>query len=56
VAAAPRPLDARGELWQGLTKPPDETERFALDERRAIVAGIGIPGGPVRGGIFEGDP
>jgi DNA polymerase III subunit delta' len=40
-----RPLDAWGELWQGLTKLQDETERFALDKRQAIVAGIGMLGG-----------
>ena len=37
-----RPLDAWSELWQGLTKLQDETERFALDKRQAIVAGIGM--------------
>jgi DNA polymerase III subunit delta' len=37
-----RPLDAWGTLWQGLTKLQDESERFALDKRQAIVAGIGM--------------
>jgi DNA polymerase-3 subunit delta' len=37
-----RPLVAWGELWQGLTRLQDETERFALDKRQAIVAGIGM--------------
>jgi DNA polymerase III subunit delta' len=37
-----RPIDAWGELWQGLTRLQDETERFALDKRQAIVAGIGM--------------
>jgi DNA polymerase III subunit delta' len=37
-----RPLDAWGELWQGLTRLQDETERFALDKRQAIVAGVGM--------------
>jgi len=41
-----RPLDAWGELWHGLTKLQDETERFALDKRQAIVAGIGLLTGP----------
>lgn len=41
-----RPLDAWGELWQGLTKLQDETERFALDKRQAIVAGVGMLSGP----------
>ncbi|HQT77506.1 MAG: hypothetical protein B7Z80_10870 [Rhodospirillales bacterium 20-64-7] len=39
---AQRPLDAWGELWQGLTRLQSETERFALDKRQAIVAGIGL--------------
>lgn len=43
--AALRPLDAWGEVWQGLTKLQEETERFALDKRQAIVAGIGILAG-----------
>jgi DNA polymerase III subunit delta' len=37
-----RPIDAWGELWQGLTRLQDETERFALDKRQAIVAGVGM--------------
>lgn len=40
-----RPLDAWGDLWQGLTRLQDETERFALDKRQAIVAGIGMLSG-----------
>jgi DNA polymerase III subunit delta' len=40
-----RPLDAWGEVWQCLTKLQDETERFALDKRQAIVAGIGMLAG-----------
>jgi DNA polymerase-3 subunit delta' len=40
-----RPLDAWGEVWQGLTRLQDETERFALDKRQAIVAGIGMLAG-----------
>jgi DNA polymerase-3 subunit delta' len=40
-----RPLDAWDDLWQGLTKLQDETERFALDKRQAIVAGIGMLSG-----------
>ncbi len=42
-----RPLDAWGELWQGLTRLQDETERFALDKRQAIVAGVGMLSGSV---------
>jgi DNA polymerase-3 subunit delta' len=40
-----RPLEAWGELWQDLTRLQDETERFALDKRQAIVAGIGMLNG-----------
>ncbi len=40
-----RSLDAWGELWQGLTKLQSETERFSLDKRQAIVAGIGMLSG-----------
>jgi hypothetical protein len=44
VAELP-PLDATGKLWQGLSRLRDETERFAQDERQAIVAGIGTLSG-----------
>jgi DNA polymerase III subunit delta' len=37
-----RPLDAWGEVWQGLTRLQAETERFALDKRQAIVASVGM--------------
>jgi DNA polymerase-3 subunit delta' len=37
-----RPIDAWGDLWHGLTRLQDETERFALDKRQAIVAGLGM--------------
>jgi DNA polymerase-3 subunit delta' len=37
-----RSLDAWGELWQGLTRLQAETERFSLDKRQAVVAGIGM--------------
>jgi len=40
-----QPLDSWGELWQGLTRLQNDTERFALDKRQAIVAGIGMLGG-----------
>ena len=42
-----RPLDAWGELWQGLSRLQDDTERFALDKRQAIVAGISMLSGSV---------
>ena len=35
-----RALDAWGEVWEGLTRLQNETERFALDKRQAIVAGL----------------
>lgn len=37
-----RPLDAWGDVWHGLTRLQDETERFNLDKRQAIVAGLGL--------------
>ena len=40
-----RPLDAWGEVWHGLTQLQDDTERFALDKRQAIVAGLGMLSG-----------
>jgi DNA polymerase-3 subunit delta' len=40
-----RPLDAWGEVWQGLTRLQDETERFALDKRQALVAGLAMLSG-----------
>lgn len=42
---AVRPIDAWDDLWQGLTRLQDETERFALDKRQAIVAGLGMLSG-----------
>ncbi|HET7881121.1 MAG TPA: DNA polymerase III subunit delta' [Acetobacteraceae bacterium] len=35
-----RPLDAWGDVWHALTRLQDETERFNLDKRQAIVAGL----------------
>jgi DNA polymerase-3 subunit delta' len=37
-----RPLEAWGELWQGLLRLRDETERFALDKRQALVSCVGM--------------
>jgi DNA polymerase-3 subunit delta' len=39
-----RRLDAWGEVWHGLTRLQDETERFALDKRQAIVTGLSLLG------------
>ena len=40
-----RPLEAWGELWQGLLRLQDETERFALDKRQALVSCVGMLAG-----------
>jgi DNA polymerase-3 subunit delta' len=40
--AALLPLEAWGEVWQGLSRLQDETERFALDKRQALVACVGM--------------
>jgi DNA polymerase-3 subunit delta' len=37
-----RPLDAWGEVWQGLTQIQNDTERFALDKRQALIEGLGL--------------
>ena len=43
-----RPLDAWGDVWHALTRLQDETERFALDKRKAIVAGLGMLSGNIQ--------
>ena len=35
-------LDAWGETWHALTRLQDETERFSLDKRQAVVAGLDL--------------
>lgn len=40
-----RPLDAWADVWHALTELQDETERFNLDKRQAIVAGLGMLSG-----------
>ncbi|HME22819.1 MAG TPA: DNA polymerase III subunit delta' [Acetobacteraceae bacterium] len=40
-----RPLDAWGDVWHALTRLQDETERFNLDKRHAVVAGLGLLSG-----------
>jgi DNA polymerase-3 subunit delta' len=42
-----RPLDAWGDVWHALTLLQDETERFNLDKRQAIVAGLAMLGGNI---------
>ena len=37
-----RSLDGWGEVWQGLSRLRDETERFSLDKRQALVARLGL--------------
>lgn len=39
-----RSLDAWTEVWHGLTRLQDETERFALDKRQALVASLAMLG------------
>ena len=41
-----RPLAAWGDVWHGLTRLQDETERFNLDKRQAIIAGLALLGEP----------
>ena len=41
-----RPLDAWGDVWHGLTRLKDETERFNLDKRQAIISGLALLTGP----------
>jgi DNA polymerase III subunit delta' len=40
--AALRSPDAWSDVWQALARLQDETERFALDKRQALVAGLGM--------------
>lgn len=47
--AALRPLDAWGDVWHALGRLQDETERFALDRRQAILTGLRLLSGPVQG-------
>lgn len=37
-----RSLESWGEVWRNLSHLRDETERFALEKRQAIVAGLGM--------------
>jgi DNA polymerase-3 subunit delta' len=41
-----RPLEAWGETWHALTRLQHETERFSLDRRQAVIAGLGLLGSP----------
>jgi DNA polymerase III subunit delta' len=42
------PLDAWVDVWHALTRLQDETERFNLDKRQAIVSGLALLGGPAQ--------
>lgn len=42
-----RPLDAWGDVWHRLTRLQDETERFALDRRQAVLTGLDLLRQPV---------
>jgi DNA polymerase-3 subunit delta' len=46
--AALRPLDAWADVWHALTRLQDETERFALDRRHAIIAALALLTEPVQ--------
>ena len=43
-----RPLDAWGDVWHALTRLQDETERFNLDKRQAIISGFALLSGPAQ--------
>ncbi len=40
-----RSIESWGGVWQALTKIQDETERFALDRRQAVLAGLSLMAG-----------
>ena len=40
-----RPLDAWGDVWHALTRLQDETERFNLDKRQAVISGLALLNG-----------
>ena len=42
-----RPLEAWAELWHALLRLRDETERFALDKRQALVSCVGMLTGKI---------
>ncbi|MCB8879519.1 DNA polymerase III subunit delta' [Acidisoma cellulosilytica] len=42
---ARRSIDDWGKVWQALTQIQDETERFALDRRQAVLAGLSLMAG-----------
>ncbi len=44
-----RPLDAWGDVWHALTRLQDETQRFTLDKRHAVLAGLRLLREPSQG-------
>jgi DNA polymerase-3 subunit delta' len=40
-----RSIEGWGRVWQALTQIQDETERFALDRRQAVLAGLSLMAG-----------
>jgi len=40
-----RPLDAWGDVWHALTRLQDETERFNLDKKQAVLSGLALLSG-----------
>ena len=44
--ASLRPLAGWGDLWHALTRLQDDTERFNLDKRHAIVSGLDMLNAP----------
>jgi len=40
-----RSIEGWGEVWQALTQIQHETERFALDRRQAVLAGLSLMAG-----------
>jgi DNA polymerase-3 subunit delta' len=46
-----RPLDAWGDVWHALGALQDETERFNLDKRQAIVMGLDLLSGRAAPGM-----
>ncbi|MBV9655558.1 MAG: DNA polymerase III subunit delta', partial [Acetobacteraceae bacterium] len=45
---AGRSLDAWGEVWQGLSRLQDETERFNLDKRQAVLSSLALLSGSLQ--------
>jgi DNA polymerase-3 subunit delta' len=46
AVGAARSLERLGGVWQALTRIQDETERFSLDRRQAVLAGLSLMADP----------